>query len=119
MAEVPVYAMVEEFETVREDFRRVVRELEATMSAEELQPRIDMLRERDLDLQSVEQALRFRKETMETVIAETGSIGPCGPAQKVQDSVLQLFKMLHGRRIRVLYGYKLPAKTSVFAQVQK
>ncbi len=114
-----MYAVVEEFETVREDFRRVIRELEATLPAEELAPRIELLRERDLDLDSVEKALRFRKEAIEAVIAETGCVGPCGPAQKVQDSVLQLFKMLHGRRIRVLYGYKLPPKTSVFSQVQK
>jgi hypothetical protein len=118
MAEDPVYATVEEFETVREDFRRVVREMEAMAPAEEVQRRVASLAERDLDLESIEAALRFRKQAMEGVIAETGCVGACGPAQKVQDSVLQLFRMLHARRIRVMYGYKLPAKTSVFSQVQ-
>lgn len=105
-----LYHHVPEFAALRQQavYNRI--ELLGTVSASVAKMRLRELQDRELMDADIETCLKIKKQAM-----EDRDVSP----SRVQDGVLQLFRLLHRKQTAVLQGYKLAPHGSLFAQVPK
>lgn len=105
-----LYHDVAAFHTLRQEavYNRI--EMLATAPSAVARDRLEELQVRELLDGDIETCLKLKKQAMED--RDT-------PPARVQDAVLQLFRLLHRRQTAVLQGYKLAPPGSLFAQVPK
>ncbi len=116
-----LYPDVAEFQRLRAEGVQARVDMLAGIPSDLAEVRLRDIAERRLTDFEVEQCLVRRKRVLEEKYMEEVPEGtpleqvltPVAQ-QRIQDAVLQLFKVLHRRRLAVLQGYKLPPLDSVF-----
>ena len=97
---------LEQFRSIENETAFKTRELVALVSQEVVSERMSEVSLRGLDDEQVFASLLSRKQSMTHIDNEV----------KVQDSMLQLFRVLMRRKVAVLSGHRLPPLDSVFAK---
>lgn len=97
---------LEQFKSIENETMFKTRELIALVSPEVALDRITELNIRGLDDDQVAASLLLRKQSMTHIDNDV----------KVQDSMLQLFRVLMRRKVAVLSGHRLPPLDSVFSK---
>lgn len=116
-----LYADVAGFQALRMEGVQARVDMLAGVPSDLAELRLRDIAERRLTDFEVEQCLVRRKGVLEEKYVEEVPAGtpleqvltPVAQ-QRIQDAVLQLFKVLHRRRLAVLQGHKLPPLDSVF-----
>lgn len=106
-----LFYMSEKFEQYDEIRRQTMfryREMVVLLSGDELVGRDAAILERGLDDAHVLIALQERKSALEA--------NQLGDATKIQDSMLQLYKVLMRRKVATMTGQRLPPLNSVFSK---
>ena len=121
-----LYGGSPDFIALRMQFEVEVRQLRMKAPAHVFAARMAELTRRQLDVDAVDLALQRRRVAAEAharEVAEELHTPPDRRAseieqQRIQDCVLQLFRVLTRRRMSVLRGEQLPRLDSVFAKVK-
>ena len=100
--------------------------LRAKASSDVVASRMAELEQRRLTPALIEAALIFRRDQAYAHALEVAAELHLPPEQvssetevrRIHDNVLQLFRVLHRRRVAVLRGEKLPRENSVFSKVK-
>jgi hypothetical protein len=106
-----LFYMSEKFEQYDEVRRQTMfrhREMVVLLTSDEVVARDAAILERGLDDAHVFMALQQRKNAMEA--------NNLGDATKIQDSMLQLYKVLMRRKVATMTGQRLPPLNSVFSK---
>jgi DNA polymerase III delta prime subunit len=105
----PDTSLYQQFDELRRASAYTVNDLFYTLPRHTFNERYAIVEARELSDAAIFEALAARKAAMETTHELVS-------AQKVQDSMLQLYRLLCRRKIAVLQGQKLPAMGSFFAR---
>ena len=97
---------LQQFKSIENETMFKTRELIALVTPEVASDRISELHLRGLDDDQVAASLLLRKQSMTHIDNDV----------KVQDSMLQLFRVLMRRKVAVLSGHRLPPLDSVFSK---
>lgn len=112
-----VYMDVPAFATLRAEAVSARVELLATFPAPVAESRLIEVATRQLTDFEIENALRKRQAALlEKYGTEEGLAGD-ELYRKVESRVLQLFRVLHRRRLAILHGHKLPPAGTLFARL--
>ena len=105
----PDTSLYQQFDELRRACVYTVNDLFYTLPRDTFNERHALVEARELSDAAIFEALAARKAAMETTHELVS-------AQKVQDSMLQLSRLLCRRKLAVLQGQKLPAMGSFFAR---
>lgn len=104
----PDTSLYQQFDELRRACVYTVNDLFYTLPRDTFNERHALVEARELSDAAIFDALAARKAVMETTHLVS--------AQKVQDSMLQLYRLLCRRKLAVFQGQKLPAMGSFFAR---
>lgn len=115
-----------EFEVLRQDYEYELNGLRAKASSDVVASRMAELEQRRLTPALIEAALIFRRDQAYAHALEVAAelhlpseqVSSETEVRRIHDNVLQLFRVLHRRRVAVLRGEKLPRENSVFSKVK-
>lgn len=125
-AEALLFRGAVEFDALRLDYELELSELRMKAGTSVFNARLKELERRQLTPAWIEAALKYRRNQAHVHLLEVAEELHLPPEKvtsevelkRIHDNVLQLFRVLHRRRIAVLRGEQLPRLNSVFSKVK-